>query len=174
MDTDCTWDEVDTTNGYQNYYNLQQKWPPHSVLYDDNAGTYEVLIFLPDTVYTGEHYKLITYNYDHWNDEVESHSQLISIIEHPTPDGLNLRDMFGAPNCVLEGPPGPRPRPVPSNCNFVNDALMTTVEIQDYESTLVRREDILYFQNDLYDNLWTNYSYSVIDPLGEVVRLNLT
>jgi hypothetical protein len=130
-----------------------------------------VLIFLPDSVAVGEHYKLITYNYDHWNNAVESNSQLITITEHPTPDGTNLMDMFGAPNCVITYDSDGETLDF---CSFVNNRLMTAPDLQFYESTLVRREDILYFQNDIYDNLYMQYEYTIIDPLNHVVNYDLT
>lgn len=72
-------------------------------------------------------------------------------------------DIFGAPNCELS-----------SSCAFVNNALMTASELQNYESALVRREDILYFDNDVYDNLFMEFVFTITDPLDQVVNYDLT
>lgn len=87
---DCSWNDE-----------VQMVWTPSDMFYNIDSQTYEWLMFLPDGVAPGEHYLLSVYSYDHWNLDVAEAMAgiIISIKEHPTPDGDNLFDMFGAPNC---------------------------------------------------------------------------
>lgn len=104
VDADCTWNQPSGGTGTDDtleFYGLQEDWDPYAVLFDPITQSYEVFVFFPSSVVSGEYYKLITYNYDHWNSEVESNSYLITVLEHPTPDGTNLYDIFGSPNCEM-------------------------------------------------------------------------
>lgn len=74
----------------------------------------------------------------------------ITILEHPTPDGSNLFDMYGTPNCVLP------------DCIFHNQAELDATPYlsqQGYDIMIsdddLRRELLFFFEANLFDNLWT-------------------
>jgi hypothetical protein len=87
---ECTWNDQ-----------VQMDWTPDYLYYDADTETYQWLMWLPPDVTPGEHYLLSVYGYDHWNTHVTATAPgiIISIKQHPVPNGDNLFDMYGAPNC---------------------------------------------------------------------------
>jgi hypothetical protein len=117
----CEWDET-----------TQLELVERDLMYTPHTDTYEWLLYLPESVQAGSHYLLSIYGYDHWNLHVSESlpGMIISIEDHPIPDGTNLYDMYGAPNCE-------------SDCDYYSDEAQFLALLTDQDYT--KREKLWHF-----------------------------
>lgn len=89
----------------------------------------------------------MVYGYDHWNLNVQASlpGVVIAIADHPIPDGTNLFAMYGTPNCV-------------GDCDYYSDESAFLALLND--QTYTKREKYWDISTNLFDNLWTEYSFA--------------
>lgn len=88
------------------------------------------------------------YGYDHWNMNVQAAlpGVVITIADHPIPDGTNLMDIYGAPNCV-------------GDCVYYSDESQFLALLSSNQ-TYTKREKLWHIEANLFDNLWLDYAFA--------------